>query len=180
PEQYVYKDMSVRTWLSERALEWGRASATACSAGPGWDEATRARASRCLGEREQALRAIAAAAAAAPAPIGLEPAPGPRWDARLAVWDRALAPAADCVDPRYLGLTVEEPDSFDMSEITWLEDHLQTGAALALAGDPVTATRRLQRARGRADALGDRWRRARADLALGVAAFTQGDEAAAR
>ena len=124
------------------------------------------------------LRAIAAAAAE-PLALGLEPAPGPRWDARLALWDRALAPAADCVDPRYLGATIEPPERLDLSEITWLEGHLQTGAALALAGDPATATARLQRVRSRADASGDRWRRARADLALGIASFKRGDEASA-
>src|SRR5690606_36326499 len=103
--QHGVGDMSLATWFSARALEWGHASADAGRASAGWDEATRARASRCLGEREQALRAIAAAAAE-PAPLGLESAPGPRWDARLALWDRALAPAADCVDPRYLGATI--------------------------------------------------------------------------
>ncbi|MDC0717219.1 serine/threonine-protein kinase [Nannocystis bainbridge] len=167
--------MSVETWFSEHVLEWADASAQACRTR---DELARARAATCLDEREQALRAVASALVAAPA--GPEGAPKPGWDGRLALWDRALPPAADCVDPRRLAFTVDPPVHVDLSETTWLEEQLHLGAALALAGDPAAAAARLHPARVRAEQAGDRWRQARADLALGVAAMHRGDETGAR
>ncbi|WAS92342.1 serine/threonine-protein kinase [Nannocystis punicea] len=188
--------MSVETWFSEHVLEYTKARATACRDGARWDEAARARAATCLDERERALRAVAGTLAGAPAgeptagavasgsrnrPGALaDPAPGRRWDGRLALWDRALTPASDCVDPRRLAFTVEPPVHIDLSEATWLEEQLQSGAALALAGDPNAAAARLHPARVRAEQAGDRWRQARADLALGIAALDRGDEAGAR
>ncbi|MCY1066101.1 serine/threonine-protein kinase [Nannocystis sp. RBIL2] len=177
--------MSLETWFSEHVLKWAEASAQACRAGARWDEAARARARSCLDEREQALRAVAGALAGpAREPSGgaglVVDSAGRGWDGRLALWDRALPPASDCVDPRRLAFTVEPPVHFDLSEMTWLEEQLQSGAALALAGDAAAAAARLYPARARAEQVGDRWRQARADLALGVAAMHVGDEAGAR
>ncbi|WP_170136045.1 serine/threonine-protein kinase [Nannocystis exedens] len=189
--------MSIETWFSEHVLQWAEARAQACRAGARWDEAARARAQTCLDERERALRAVAGALVDAQSPAS-EPAAGSGqrlddppgapavpelgrgWDGRLALWDRALPPAADCVDPRRLAFTVAPPVHIDLAETTWLEEQLQSGAALALAGDPATAAARLYPARARAEQVGDRWRAARADLALGVAAMHVGDEAGAR
>ncbi|MBZ5714551.1 serine/threonine-protein kinase [Nannocystis pusilla] len=178
--------MSVETWFSKQVLEWASARTEACRAGERWDEAARAAADRCLDERERALRELAGLVVAAPAATakwaspGADLEPGRRWDGRLALWDRALPPAADCVDPRRLAWAVDAPDHIDLSEMTWLEEQLQTGAALALAGDPAAAGARLHPARARAGLLGDRWRQARADLSLGIAALDAGDEAGAR
>src|SRR5690606_38461002 len=91
--------VSLETWLSEHVFEYASARAAVCEAEGRWDEAARARASRCLDEREQALRAIAAAVAPATSAL-LGPEAAQAWDGRLALWDRALPPASDCVDPR--------------------------------------------------------------------------------
>ena len=182
PEQRAALDssgssaMSVEPWLSNQVDAWAEARADACRRGDALAGPARARAELCLGERRRALADVAAAAAAG-ATAGRDAA---RWDAQLALWDRALAPARDCVDPVYLAQPFATAVRGDLSEISWLEDQLMTGAALVRSGDPAAAEPALELARARAGALGDPWRRARAEVELGVAAFARGDETAAR
>lgn len=172
-QQSVPEAMPVETWFSAQVEAWADASAAVCrgDAGP-----ARASAELCLGERRRALGDVAATIAAGAA-AGWDAA---RWDARLALWDRALAPAADCTDPRRLAQAPAAPAAFDLSEVTWLEDRLHAGAARVRAGDPDGAEVPLQQARAAATALGDPWRRAEAELQLGIAALGRGDDRSAR